>query len=521
MGKVLPQIKNIVYLMLENRSLDNLLGWLYKSSSPLNFYPHDNKTEYNGLKSYKYFNPAHSIFGDKKYFITPIPSAHEGKAIPWYDPYEAMAKEFPYDTWNGVMNQLYGNANLIKGMPDTSRTPGMMGFLQDYYAREMATWQGLDITWTYTPEPKQAPIINTLAWMYGVSDSWYCSVPTQTNPNRAFSLCGTSEGNENNGLGAIDDYNIPTIFNRLAEAKDPKSWGLYYEGTWQGDKCFTDYTFPQIRKAKYGEIATMDNFFARAKAGSLPAFTFLEPKWGYGRVYNGSFFVQGNDYHPPTLIGPGEQFLFQAYAALRESPQWKDTLFFVTFDEHGGTYDHVAPPGNALNPDGKIGKDFKFNFQRYGARVPTLLISPYVPRRTLFRKKPTEHHEYDHCSFIKTLLSWAGYEPQAMNLGKRVEYAPTFEGVLSDTLVNESGVQLEEVPFERDPEEENQDIPKSSPPQGEPLNDLFGEDFPYTSARIIIQKSDTLEDIKRGIAKFRDDPAKFESTLEKGEIPSW
>ena len=122
----------------------------------------------------------------------------------------------------------------------------------------------------------------------------------------------------------------------------------------------------------------------------MPRFTYLEPKWGYGAGYrDGSGFLcgklgnliigtQGNDYHPPTWMGPGEAFVSEVYSALiANADAWQGTLLVITFDEHGGTYDHVDPGWGAVTPDQYRGPD-GFAFDRYGVRVPTLLISPWV-----------------------------------------------------------------------------------------------------------------------------------------------
>jgi phospholipase C len=92
MSQVMPQIRNVVHLMLENRSLDNLLGWLYANSPPSNFYPASNTAPYNGLMTGNYYNPANSIFGVKNYPVQQIPSQYAGQAVPAYDPSEAMVE---------------------------------------------------------------------------------------------------------------------------------------------------------------------------------------------------------------------------------------------------------------------------------------------------------------------------------------------------------------------------------------------------------------------------------------------
>src|SRR5215470_4378525 len=134
------------------------------------------------------------------------------------------------------------------GLPAKSNgEPGMKGFLQDYQSWEDGSWKGHDILWTYTPT--QANIINSLALQYGVSDRWFCSAPTETTPNRAYSLCGTSLGHESD---ATTTYNHTTIFNAIGAKK---SWGIYgldlnYNGT---GKTYTEGAFPFISKAQNGK----------------------------------------------------------------------------------------------------------------------------------------------------------------------------------------------------------------------------------------------------------------------------
>ena len=504
-NRAMPQIENIVFVMMENRSLDNLLGWLYETSAPQHYYPADNRTPYDGLVAGRYHNPARSWTGGvHQYPVVPIPSKHEKKRVPAYDPYEAF-REGASPEWNGVMNQCFGNEDRIGVMPKPPAAARMLGFLQDYYARYMVDWQGLDVLWTYTPA--QLPLINSLARHYAVSDRWFSSVPTQTNPNRAYSICGTSAGREANAnLQANEHYDLPTIFNKLADAG--KSWGLYYEDIWHDKKCFTEYTFPHMSSAGNGEVGTMSQFKASAANGTLPSFTYLEPKWGYGK---GTLYVQGDDYHPPTLVAPGDQFLWDTYLAIRNGPQWSKTLFIVTFDEHGGTYDHVGPPWTAINPDGITGTKWGFKFDLYGTRVPTLLISPYIAPRTVFRAPSGSALPFDHTSFISTLLLWAGVSPATAGMGKRVASAPRFDGVLSSTPVNTSDVTQKPVAFEpvavARPE-----APAEAPPAGQQLNALF-EGMPFASVRAILGRSESIEDAHAALATFRKDPDKFEATL--------
>jgi phospholipase C len=129
------------------------------------------------------------------------------------------------------------------------------------------------------------------------------------------------------------------------------------------------------------------------------------------------------------LEGSPESDLNTLFEALKNSKQWERMLFVVTFDEHGGTWDHVPPP-KTVTPDARVSKS-GFAFDRLGVRVPTLLISPYVRPGTVFRAPSDAKQDFDHTSFIATWLKWAGIDPAQAGMGQRVATAPTFEAVLT------------------------------------------------------------------------------------------
>jgi phospholipase C len=436
----MPQVETIVYLMFENRSLDNLLGWLYEGQTPNNMYPpYPHGPQYDGLRENTYQLPLIAHWWEKEPTWYPIQKGvgQDGTTVPNLDPHEA----YPY-----TLNQLFGDAkNTVLNPPPDGTVAAMLGFLQDFDADDDTWDETLQITETYTSA--EIPILYGLAKQFAVSDRWYCSMPTQTNPNRAFSLCGTSLGRLWNagpdGIG-IEQFQTPTIWNELATANI--SMGVYYHEIWHDGLCYTEYTFPYIDQVDKSliEIVQIDDqtngFYARAKAGTLPAFCYIEPKWGGGMSYHVS--KQGNDYHPPTDVCPGEKLLYDVYTALRSNASaWSKTLLIVTFDEHGGTYDHYSPAWGATNPGDPDSLNSPFDFHLYGVRVPTLLISPFVVPGTVFREPLSSQFPYDHTSILATLLKWQGIDPMYANLWNRVSVAPTFEGVLQPTAVN-PGIDL-------------------------------------------------------------------------------
>ena len=421
----MQQIEHLVLLMLENRSFDNVLGWLAQNGPALRAVPAGSSPIYDGLNTGTYSNPFTDVHGTR---IIPVEqgttSAHQPLRVPRLDPYEAYAH---------VIGQLFGDGTghvpqLALGTPAT-----MQGFARNFDAA-FETWGEIgEVMGAYTPA--QLPVLNGLARQYAVSDRWFSSVPTQTNPNRAFFHTGTSLGREVNGPLATDVFDTPTIWNALPA---DVGWGIYFHDIWKAGKCFTEFAFPHIDSAKsmarQAEITRIATFYEKAAAGTLPAFSFIEPAWGYGKGLPDMFVgKQGNDYHPPTWVGPGEAFVNQIYEALTSNAAaWSKTMFIITFDEHGGTYDHVDPGWGAVQPDGHNGPD-GFTFDRYGVRVPTIVVSPWIPAGTVFRAPAESPHPFDHCSMIATLLKWQGVDPAAAGLGARVAVAPTFESVLGET----------------------------------------------------------------------------------------
>jgi phospholipase C len=422
----MPQIKKIVMLMLENRSLDNLLGWLYQNEelSPDNVFPLNSSLRFDGL------SPGDVNYIDKERFA---PShGTQQRTQPMRQP-----RYNPDELWEPVGNQMYWNAYGKDSVPRWSAaTPPMTGFAGDY-----KRWYDTpdEVMGAYSEE--QLPVLYGLARAFAISDRWFSSVPTETNPNRAFSVCGSSAGAVDNK--DIDVYALPTIFNALTLADPQRSWGIYYQynGMFDMDptrkgRCYTEDIFPHIRRAVVAGEGTVDkyqNFLKALSSLDLPDFSYIEPFWGGGYGLPDDDFVglQGNDYHSPAWVGPAEYDLNELYNALRNSRHWDDMLFVISFDEHGGTYDHVPPPVT-VKPDSTPSKQ-KFDFGRMGVRVPTILVSPYVRPGTVFRAPEGSKFDFDHTSFIATILRWAGLDPRKSNMGLRVANAPTFEGVLSDT----------------------------------------------------------------------------------------
>ncbi|OJJ21201.1 hypothetical protein BKI52_11585 [marine bacterium AO1-C] len=445
----MQKIKHIVYLMLENRSFDNVLGWLYdEQNPPKNNIPSQGTPYFEGLKENTYYNIDQE---GKKYYVT---KGTDNKLdVPSYDPNEV---------YEHVNNQVFGS----EANPNQGQKPTMGGFYKDYVAFYNNASQ---IMQTYTPD--ELPVLNGLAKNFAVSDMYFSSVPTQTNCNRAFAASGNSLGiTDDNVLTAwVNNRDVPfslsplhisgvtkpagnqfnqsTLWNVLYNNgfNTPDDWTLFNcSGTaWERELDVEGYSYTralmeQLQSSDYdAHFDVMDNFLTKAKNGTLPTFSFLEPEWGLIKnIIITKLGINGNDYHPPTNLQPGEIFVKSIYDALTSNKEaWEQTLFIINFDEHGGTYDHVAPPWNAAAPwDNKetptpTAYEKGFEFDRFGVRVPLILVSPLIEASTVFRASGDV--PYDHTSVIATILTMMGVSKDKWNLGSRVANAPTFENILT------------------------------------------------------------------------------------------
>ncbi|MFA5607363.1 MAG: alkaline phosphatase family protein [Leucobacter sp.] len=411
---------HLVVLMGENRSFDNLLGNLYTPDDP----PPGGVFEglafgdYSNLASDGTVVPAHVYSGQTDRIMRrPDP-----------DPGE----EYPH-----VNTQLFGSLDETNrgrevgdmqapwNAPKAGQEVTMSGFVLDYEVdfegrtgKKPTAEQRDQIMGSFSPQ--MLPVTSALAREFGVFDHWFCAVPSQTFCNRSFFHASTSHGfvtNQHHGGYEkwLDAAPTPTVFNRLEEAG--LSWRIYYDELQL--VSFTGIIHAPVLEQywKTDHFATMDQFEEDAKNGTLPAYAFIEPRM----VYN------HNDFHPPvgkphesevdgsavyngalSDVRAGDALVHRVYTAIRTSmsksgSNYLNTAMLFTFDEHGGTYDHVPPPA-AVPPMPGAG-EMGFTFDRLGCRVPTVLVSAHVERGSVFTD------EMHHGSLAATLSDRFGLEP--------------------------------------------------------------------------------------------------------------
>ncbi|MGD0250616.1 MAG: alkaline phosphatase family protein [Thermoplasmata archaeon] len=434
-------LDHVVVLMFENRSFDHLLGYLYRPGEVPAF---------EGVVGRELSNPIPSDVPGAGRNVVPVhPAANMNTPDP--DPGE----EHPHTN-----TQLYGTVappenRLAKGdamkspfnaPDDPSQPPTMSGFVTDYvnaFRVEMERWPNYDeyaqIMACYTPE--QLPVLSALAKGFACFDHWFCEVPTQTYANRSFFHAASSSGYVLNAPPGKFSFrnDAPTIFERLEAAKLP--WKVYIDP----EQILSATGLIHARRLSpyfATRFSTIFDFYDDARRGTLPAYSFLEP----------NMFHPHTDMHPPgggrirrelhvpaagSILG-GERLLARVYDSIRASStpdgsNWRNTLLLVTFDEHGGTYDHVPPPAvpppDPSVPEGEEG----FRFDRSGVRIPTVAISAWIDPGTVVTE------EYRSTSVIRTLR-------EHWNLGAPLTHRDAVAADLSLVLRRETPRPAEDWP---------------------------------------------------------------------------
>ena len=315
----------------------------------------------------------------------------------------------PEETFDNVTFQLYGPET-----PGPNPSFPMQGFVVNYENTNADV--PAQIMETYSTS--QVPVITALAQQYAISDAWFASVPSQTWPNRSFVHTGTSNGNINNGVVPNPfHWDVPTIFNVLGSLG--KSWTVYNDSP---APSLTRLMFPKLWDPSLnGHFRGFADFQLACAQDRLPQYSFVEPDF---------LSAQANDEHPPHDVTAGEQFLFAIWKAVSKSPAWNNILLVITYDEHGGCYDHVLPPTNAMTPDPQSNPGQEaFSFDRFGVRVPTVVVSPLIQAGTVFRSDG--QMPYDHTSVLATIRDWLPIPEADMLRSQRVRHAPNLSQVLT------------------------------------------------------------------------------------------
>ena len=332
------KIAHVVVLMQENRSYDSYFGRLHHEGQPA--------SEIEPRRG----NPNPLQPGTR---IQPFLTTSECTVADLNHSWSGTHQE-----WNGGRMNGFTAANVDPADPSGSRAMGYFdkGVLPFYYG---------------------------IANQFAIADHYFASVLTQTFPNRFYLLTGTSFGHIANDLPPSGGFTQKTVFQLLDEATPKVSWKIYL-ASFQVEELFS---YVQLHS---DHLASISDYKTDAANGTLPQVSFVESD-PFGTVNVES------DEHPPANVQVGERFTHDIISALVKSPNWSSSAMFLTYDEHGGYYDHVAPPA-APKPDNiapmLLPGDTPGAFDRYGIRVPALVISPYAKSHFV------SHTVYDHTSIL-------------------------------------------------------------------------------------------------------------------------
>lgn len=422
------RLDHVVVIMFENRSFDHLLGRLYAPGEVPAF---------EGVLGRSLANPVPSDVEGSE----PVPAgAAESFAVPYPDPGE----EYPH-----VNTQLFGTvdppanrfAPIAEMQPPFNAPPTpppagppMSGFVADYVSafqlqmdRRPRPAEYRQIMQGYAPD--QVPVLSGLARGFACFDHWFCEVPTQTYPNRSFFHAATSSGFVLNWHppGKFPTRNdAETIFERLDAAE--RTWRVYID---PAQLVSATGLIHARRLARFfaTHFGTIYDFYEDARTGQLPNYAFIEPNLFHPHTdmhpHSGARWAEELHLPPPdTLIG-GERLLAEVYGAVRaggteDGSNWGNTALLVTFDEHGGIFDHVPPPAAVPPDDAPVEEGFPFD--RLGVRVPSILVSAWAREGSVITES------YRSTSLIRTLRDWWGLGPP---LTRRDADAPSLLPVLS------------------------------------------------------------------------------------------
>jgi len=352
-------IETIVVLMLENRSFDNVLGHLRHPS-------YGNRSEVDGLVDPNDTTAYDNFYNRRRY--KPFGTADEELRTDLPHERDTIAEQL--DVKNGRPTMRGFVRSYVNATGNVVQKPPPMGFIT----------------------PKWLPVTGFLAEHYLVCNRWFSPLPTGTQPNRAMAFTGCSLIDDN-VKGFIPCRDL--VFDWL-ERKNVR-WRVYHHG-FPFFMLFSG-SLDHVLSDRFRSIRYLAPDMQSEPLDQTPQVIFIEPEYADSPVH---FGFTPNDNHPPLAMGPGEVLLREVYEALTRNPEkWKRTMLIVTYDEHGGYFDHVKPP--AIRTDPPQGAQYKGGaFEHLGVRVPTLIVSPWVAPRSV--------HDglFDHTSILQLLAEQFG-----------------------------------------------------------------------------------------------------------------
>jgi phospholipase C len=371
MASGLDQLQHIVVLMMENRSFDHMLGSLQAVDS--------------------------RIDGVTDQLSNPDTSGNPVKAQPLAE-FQGQLDPDPDHHFPAVDLQIFG------GNTSSNRVANMQGFVKSYFNQQRDLGHSQKIMYYFAQ--KQLPVLTTLALEFAVFNRWFSSIPGPTICNRAFAHFGTSFGRVDMNLLYVNEP-FKNIYTRLISAHPKHTAKVYYY-----DTTSSTMEVANLLQNQPELFGTHQQFLDDCDKGNLPDYSFVEPNYNDHDTDSGEEVA--NDQHPDHNVQAGELFIASVYNAIKQNADlWASTALLIVYDEHGGIYDHVAPP--PCPPDqftasaNDTGTGMEFKFDRLGVRVPAILISPWIPKGTVVDRV------FDHASIPATVTKFflGDYAPRS------------------------------------------------------------------------------------------------------------
>lgn len=244
------------------------------------------------------------------------------------------------------------------------------------------------------------PYYYFMASNFATSDRWFAPMPGNSAPNRMYSVAATTHGHAHDP-GTFDSGVVKNIFQLLDDAG--VTWKIYTHkmDPTTGTPATVLNRFQPYASQHQANLVDASQFLTDAQNGTLPDVAYIEEAPGKDE-HPGA--TQSGNIHSGNSVQAGALYASQLINAVMTGPNWKDTVFFLTFDEGGGLYDHVKPM-DTVSPDGippqdLYDTDIKYinpqtNFTRSGFRVPLMVISPFA------KKNFVSHTPADYTAVLK------------------------------------------------------------------------------------------------------------------------
>lgn len=398
-GSFSDKIKHVIILMLENRSFDHMLGFLKKSNPNVNGCLPDQ----SGCSNH----------------VDPLDSSSTSYTV---DDTAVYVQASPHHSITSTTQQIYGY--MTDSVPSDA-IPTMDGFIASY-ADEFGNNLTAAASIMKCFAPEHISVIANLSMEFGVFDGWFSSVPGPTMVNRAYAASATSHG-----MGTNDEVTIAKGLPQKTMFRQLQEMGLDYAVYYQDVPSVLQFKDMRHRDAR-PRYHAISELYTDVATGNIPEFVWVEP------AYFSTSRQAATDQHPDHDVSLGEQLIKDIYDSIRASSIWNDTLFMITYDEHGGFFDHVPPPANVPSPDGIDSVDPPFDFTRLGVRIPTVAISPWIKKGSVFHaSEDPSAGQYEHSSIAATVVHKLfpparGYPPPEY-LTERDAWAKTFERIVDDS----------------------------------------------------------------------------------------